>query len=342
MKVQLIVVQGRPEGKVIPLSSPQFKIGRGETCHLRPNSEQVSREHAEFTLTAEGLAVRDLGSRNGTLVNGKAVRKDEAFPLKDRDLVQVGPLTFAVSIEGAPLAASGAASGAKPSPSQPGAAARVKATPEDVDNEDIESWLVADAQKAGPPERPSGVYSGDTITVTAFRDGPAAGPAPAAVAVPVPVAAPAAVAAPVRVPVAAPAPIPTPAPSPVSSSASTPVPAPAAPSPTPPIAPKLADGINPLFDSFDGAGLVNAEAETDEMDAESSADPSEDGDGADEDEGDGEGEEAIDDFIDESNPFYAAKKKAEDGPTKAVFADTSDAARDILRRLMERRRQSRL
>jgi len=43
MKVQLIVVRGKPEGKVIPLAGPKFKIGRGETCHLRPNSEQVSR-----------------------------------------------------------------------------------------------------------------------------------------------------------------------------------------------------------------------------------------------------------------------------------------------------------
>src|SRR3954451_6417289 len=47
MKVQLIVVQGKPEGKTIPLQGPIFKIGRGETCHLRPNSEQVSREHSE-------------------------------------------------------------------------------------------------------------------------------------------------------------------------------------------------------------------------------------------------------------------------------------------------------
>ncbi len=103
MKVQLIVVQGRPEGKVIPLVGPKFKIGRGETCHLRPNSEQVSREHAEFSLIGGVVAVSDLGSRNGTLVNGKAIT--EQCTLKDRDLVQVGPLTFAVSIQGAPAAA---------------------------------------------------------------------------------------------------------------------------------------------------------------------------------------------------------------------------------------------
>ena len=97
MKVQLIVVRGKPEGKVIPLAGSSFKIGRGETCHLRPNSEQVSREHAEFILESSAVIVRDLGSRNGTLVNGKALTT-EPCTLKDRDLVQVGPLTFAVSI----------------------------------------------------------------------------------------------------------------------------------------------------------------------------------------------------------------------------------------------------
>src|SRR6516225_4329043 len=101
MKVQLVVVRGKPEGKVIPLTGPKFKIGRGETCHLRPNSEQVSREHAEFEIGAGTVQVRDLGSRNGTLVNGKALTT-EAYKLKDRDLVQVGPLTFAISILDAP------------------------------------------------------------------------------------------------------------------------------------------------------------------------------------------------------------------------------------------------
>ncbi len=90
MKVQLVVVRGKPEGKVIPLVGPNFKIGRGETCHLRPNSEQVSREHAEFTISMDSVIVRDLGSRNGTLVNGKALTAE--CRLKDQDLVQVGPL----------------------------------------------------------------------------------------------------------------------------------------------------------------------------------------------------------------------------------------------------------
>src|SRR5260370_18535789 len=130
MKVQLIVVQGKPEGKVIPLVGPMFKIGRGETCHLRPNSEQVSREHAEFTIAGDDVSVRDLGSRNGTLVNGKAIT--EPYQLKDQDLVQVGPLTFAVSIQGA-------AGASKPETPPPAA----KAAPPDVCHRDLEPPLVA-------------------------------------------------------------------------------------------------------------------------------------------------------------------------------------------------------
>ena len=102
MKVQLIVVQGKPEGKIIPLAGPVFRIGRGEKCHLRPNSDQVSREHAEFKIGTDQVIITDLGSRNGTFVNGKKLT--EPHVLKDRDLVGIGPLTFAVSIQGAPAA----------------------------------------------------------------------------------------------------------------------------------------------------------------------------------------------------------------------------------------------
>ncbi len=171
MKVQLVVVQGKPEGKVIPLVQSPFRIGRGETCHLRPNSEQVSREHAEFTLTVDKVFVRDLGSRNGTLVNGKAVT--EPYSLKDRDLVTVGHLTFAVSIQGV----------APPKPVSPAPAAsapvvKAKVTSlDDVSGDEIDSWLVADNANA-TPERPSGIYGGDTITIAAFRDATAAAPKP--------------------------------------------------------------------------------------------------------------------------------------------------------------------
>jgi pSer/pThr/pTyr-binding forkhead associated (FHA) protein len=275
MKVQLVVVRGKPEGKVIPLVGPNFKIGRGETCHLRPNSEQVSREHAEFTISGEAVVVRDLGSRNGTLVNGKALTTD-ACRLKDRDLVQVGPLTFAVAIMDAPAAGKPAASPAAPK----------AASPDDVSGDDIDSWLV-DPSSAAASEQTTAVYGGDTLTITAFKD--------------------------------------------ASSASAKPAPATSQP-------PSVSD------DEYERQpdDEEEKEEETDEpFGEEEEEDP-------DQTLAEGESEEADEvpeEFLDPSNPFYAAKKaqkeQAKAGPVKPEFKDTSDAAGDILRRLMERRRAER-
>jgi pSer/pThr/pTyr-binding forkhead associated (FHA) protein len=156
MKVQLIVVQGKAEGKTIPLTGPVFRIGRGETCHLRPNSERVSREHAEFLVTANSVTIRDLGSRNGTLVNGKALTQE--VPLKDRDQVQVGPLTFAVSILDAPAAGVQAPA---PTSERSAASASAEGAPE--------PWLDSDGSSPS-----AGARGGETILIPAFFEGSSA------------------------------------------------------------------------------------------------------------------------------------------------------------------------
>lgn len=145
MDVQLIVVQGKHQGKTIPLRGPVFRIGRGETCHLRPNSAQVSREHAEFLVAGEKVTVRDLGSRNGTLVNGKALTAP--YALKNRDVVTVGPLTFAVSLGDVTMA--------------PDAIATVPPATQGPQH-DTDSWFLADTAPA-----PS-AKSGDTVLIPAF------------------------------------------------------------------------------------------------------------------------------------------------------------------------------
>src|SRR5262245_33586613 len=107
IKVQLVVVQGKPEGKTIPITGRVFRIGREPGCQLRPNSDEVSRQHAEIEILDAAVTIKDLGSRNGTFLNGSPVT--EATKLKSGDLVKVGPLTFAVSIIGAPAPAPAAA-----------------------------------------------------------------------------------------------------------------------------------------------------------------------------------------------------------------------------------------
>ncbi len=97
MTVKLLVVQGRPFGKTLLFPCGDYYFGRGPECHVRPESEWVSRQHCLLRVTADKVFVRDLGSRNGTLVNGELVEKERQ--LAHGDQVQIGPLVFEVQIE---------------------------------------------------------------------------------------------------------------------------------------------------------------------------------------------------------------------------------------------------
>jgi pSer/pThr/pTyr-binding forkhead associated (FHA) protein len=94
MTIQLIVVQGRPSGRALRFPPGQYYFGRGAECHVRPNSDWVSRQHCLLRVTREGAWLRDLGSRNGTLVNGELLAGERR--LEKGDQVQVGPLVFEV------------------------------------------------------------------------------------------------------------------------------------------------------------------------------------------------------------------------------------------------------
>jgi DNA-binding winged helix-turn-helix (wHTH) protein len=62
-------------------------IGRDDVCDIVIPSRQVSRQHARFTPSTNGVVVEDLGSKNGTHCNGLMVVKPT--PLKDGDIVQI-------------------------------------------------------------------------------------------------------------------------------------------------------------------------------------------------------------------------------------------------------------
>lgn len=94
LQAELKVIGGKQSGKVIPLTTQKFLIGREQDCHLRPNSELVSRHHCVFTQDDFGLRLRDLGSTNGTFVNGERLRGQ--VMLKAGDRVYIGKLDFEV------------------------------------------------------------------------------------------------------------------------------------------------------------------------------------------------------------------------------------------------------
>jgi predicted component of type VI protein secretion system len=102
MKVKLFVVHGRPQGKSFLFPPGDFLFGRGSECHIQPNSDWVSRQHCLLHVSDEDVSVRDLGSRNGTLVNGHRVVGE--LPLHHGDQLQVGPLVFEIHLDEAAIA----------------------------------------------------------------------------------------------------------------------------------------------------------------------------------------------------------------------------------------------
>jgi two-component system cell cycle response regulator len=92
----LYVVQGSLAGAVVPLDRDSLSIGRGPHAELRLHDEGVSRMHARLEHTTGSVTLVDLGSRNGTFVNGERI--EEPRGLLDTDQIAVGTalLRFAV------------------------------------------------------------------------------------------------------------------------------------------------------------------------------------------------------------------------------------------------------
>ena len=97
MNIRLLVVQGKPAGKSLLFGPGEYFLGRGQECHVRFNSDWVSRQHCLVRVTHEQASVRDLGSRNGTLVNGQLVGPERS--LCQGDQVQIGPVVFEVHLD---------------------------------------------------------------------------------------------------------------------------------------------------------------------------------------------------------------------------------------------------
>lgn len=94
MEVKLRVLEGTNAGQEILLPVKKFFIGRAEECHLRPQSDLISRDHCAIIAEDAQVWIRDFGSKNGTFVNGERVRGEQ--PLKNGDRLKVGPLEFEV------------------------------------------------------------------------------------------------------------------------------------------------------------------------------------------------------------------------------------------------------
>jgi len=83
----LIAHTGKLDGGRWVLDSEQLIIGRGKDCGLLVPDRQVSRHHARIRRTERGYLLEDLGSKNGTHLNGTEVT--EGVLLQDGDEIQI-------------------------------------------------------------------------------------------------------------------------------------------------------------------------------------------------------------------------------------------------------------
>jgi pSer/pThr/pTyr-binding forkhead associated (FHA) protein len=97
MKVKLKILKGSNAGKEVRIPTPKCLIGRSDECHMRPKSEAVSRRHCVIYIKDGKVFIRDLKSRNGTIVNNQPIQGD--YELKGGEVVQVGPMVFEMLID---------------------------------------------------------------------------------------------------------------------------------------------------------------------------------------------------------------------------------------------------
>lgn len=96
MDVILKVLEGAKSGAKVAIKKSEFVIGRSQECQLCAGSSAVSRRHCAILRTDNRVSIKDLGSRNGTLVNGEKI--DGEFELSSGDEITVGPLKFLLTI----------------------------------------------------------------------------------------------------------------------------------------------------------------------------------------------------------------------------------------------------
>jgi anti-anti-sigma factor len=102
----LNVQVGSAKGRSVAVTGSRFLIGRDQSCQLRLGSPMVSKLHAAIERRDEsGIVLLDLGSTNGTLINGRLLRSKNA-QLNEGDRIQIGPVVATLTV-GPPKAETG-------------------------------------------------------------------------------------------------------------------------------------------------------------------------------------------------------------------------------------------
>jgi hypothetical protein len=85
------------DGRTYPLSIGSTVIGRGDQANMRLPDVGISRRHARLDFDGSQVVLTDLGSTNGTMVNGQRV---SAVALNPGDMIQLGTTTLTFRVDG--------------------------------------------------------------------------------------------------------------------------------------------------------------------------------------------------------------------------------------------------
>ena len=122
---QLQSSHGKSAGSAVQVTRERFLIGCGEDCHLRCESDLVSRHHCVLHIGQNHVVLHDLNSAHGTFVNDKKIQQDVS--LADGDKIRFGRFEFQVAITQGKVAES--------------TEEKSTVSPEDELGEDIGEWL---------------------------------------------------------------------------------------------------------------------------------------------------------------------------------------------------------
>ncbi len=99
MDAKLVMFRESGERRDFPLGGRKTTIGRKDDCDILIPLAEVSRHHTQIAVKDSVVALKDLGSANGTYVNNKRVKEAQ---LAAGDHVVVGPVVFTVQVDGEP------------------------------------------------------------------------------------------------------------------------------------------------------------------------------------------------------------------------------------------------
>jgi len=93
---ELVRMNGTQQDTRLEIPGPECVLGRSNTANIVLEEESVSKQHARLTHSEDGFRIEDMGSSNGTFVNGKRVHEvDDVVP---GDLLRLGAVILKLEV----------------------------------------------------------------------------------------------------------------------------------------------------------------------------------------------------------------------------------------------------